>query len=47
MEKEWDMIEARLDFILIAVFEAINLLNLFSLIWYAALPSPDMKYWLE
>uniref|UniRef100_A0A914EA55 Uncharacterized protein n=1 Tax=Acrobeloides nanus TaxID=290746 RepID=A0A914EA55_9BILA len=46
IKEEWDMVEARLDFVGIAIFEAFNIINLLSLAYFAYLPTPDMKDWL-
>uniref|UniRef100_A0A914EBD4 Uncharacterized protein n=1 Tax=Acrobeloides nanus TaxID=290746 RepID=A0A914EBD4_9BILA len=47
IKAEWDEIETRLDFIWIFVFELFNLMNLCSLIYFANLPTPDMKDWIS
>uniref|UniRef100_A0A914E864 PH domain-containing protein n=1 Tax=Acrobeloides nanus TaxID=290746 RepID=A0A914E864_9BILA len=47
IKAEWDVIENRLDFIWIFVFETFNVLNLLSLVYFADLPIPDSKPWLS
>uniref|UniRef100_A0A914CMT1 Uncharacterized protein n=1 Tax=Acrobeloides nanus TaxID=290746 RepID=A0A914CMT1_9BILA len=47
IKAEWDIIETRLDFIWIFVFETFNVLNLLSLVYFADLPIPDSKDWLS